>query len=234
MIGALDPRRDGRRLALGLLGRALGSTAPASGPRRRILVVRPDHLGDLLFLTPALARLRHGLPDAEIVGLVGGWGVPILERYPSLDRLIAWDFPWFNRKPRRSLLGPYVSLVRLARRLRDERFDLALQFRPDFWWGALAVRLAGVPERVGYDVPTVRPFLTRALPIRHGLHDVDENLQLAEAVVGIGGEERLAFPIREADRQRARANIRAWSRSAGMLQCRANATDRGTRRDGRG
>jgi heptosyltransferase-2/heptosyltransferase-3 len=173
-------------------------------PRRRVLVVRPDHLGDLLFLTPALRRLRTGLPDAEIVVLVGPWGVPVLERNPNLDRLIVWDFPWFDRRPRRSLLGPYASLARLATRLRAERFDLALQFRADFWWGALAVRLANIPEHVGFDAPVLRDLLTDALPLRHGVHAARENLRLAEFISGAGnGAEPLEFPVNDDDRRRA-------------------------------
>lgn len=182
MIGLIQPRTDGRRIALAGLGRLLRPPTPTASSRARILVVRPDHLGDLLVLTPALARLRRAYPDAEIVGLVGPWGVPVLATNPNLDRLIAWDFPWFDRRPRRSLTAPYRSLLDLARVLRAEDFDLAIQFRPDFWWGALAVRLAGIPEQLGYDVPAVRGFLTRAVPVVHGLHAADENLRLVEAL----------------------------------------------------
>lgn len=203
MIGVIEPRSDSRRLMLSLLGNALSRPRQSQSERRKILVVRPDHLGDLLFLTPALRRLRTGLPEAEMVGLVGPWGVPVLQDNPNLDRLISWDFPWFDRKPRRSILGPYISLVRLARLLRAEKFDLALQFRPDFWWGALAVRLAGTVEHVGFDVPIVRPFLTEALPLRHGFHDALENLRLAEKVAGSQQDEPLEFVVTDAHRRRA-------------------------------
>jgi len=203
MIGLISPREDGRRALLHVVGRALGRSEHSTSERQKSLVVRPDHLGDLLFLTPALSRLRRGFPNAEIVGLVGTWGLPVLQRNRNLNRLIGWDFPWFNRRPRRSALAPYWSLVQLARLIRTEQFDLALQFRADFWWGAMAVRLAGVPEHVGFDVPSVRPFLTRALALRHGWHAADENLWLAEAVAGPGSGERLEFPVSDADRRRA-------------------------------
>jgi lipopolysaccharide heptosyltransferase II len=200
MIGAIEPRADLRRAALAGLGWLAGPALSRIGGRQKVLVIRPDHLGDLLFLTPALQRLRHGLPDAELVGLIGSWGVPVLVRNPQLDRIITWDFPWFDRKPARSAIARYTSLVRLAARLRAEKFDLAIQFRADFWWGALAVRLAGVPEHLGYAAPTVRPFLTQSVPIQHGRHAADENLALAEIVAGPGGGERLEFPVTEAER----------------------------------
>src|SRR5437588_446441 len=35
---------------------------------KRILIIRPDHLGDLLFATPALELLRIAFPQAHITG----------------------------------------------------------------------------------------------------------------------------------------------------------------------
>lgn len=203
MIGVVRPREDGRRLGLALLGRAIGRP-PGGSDRERVLVVRPDHLGDVLFLTPALRQLRRGLPRARIVALVGTWGEPVLRHNPHLDGLLTWDFPWFDRQPRGSALAPYRSLAALAARLRAERFDLALQFRDDFWWGALAVRLAGLPEQVGFDVPIVRPFLSRSVPLAPGRHVADENRRLVAAVVGDDGRgDGLEFPVEPAARWRA-------------------------------
>jgi lipopolysaccharide heptosyltransferase II len=169
--------------------------APAATTPRRVLVLRPDHLGDLLFATPALRRLRAALPDAEIVGLVGPWGEPILGRSPHLDGLIAWDVPWFNRRSRGGPLAPYLSALRLARLLRERQFDAALVLRFDFWWGALAAHLAGIPRRIGYGVPEVAPFLTDAVPYLGVRHEVERNHALVAALVG--ETERPADPRSE-------------------------------------
>lgn len=42
----------------------------------RILLIRPDHIGDLLFTTPALRALHAAFPQAHIACLVGPWGDP--------------------------------------------------------------------------------------------------------------------------------------------------------------
>ena len=148
-------------------------------------MIRPDHLGDLLFLTPALHRLRMARPEAEITALVGPWAKPILERNPDVDSLFTWDIPFFNRRGKASSIEPYLSAVRLARALRAERFDAALVMRFDFWWGALVAQLAGIPQRVGYALPDVAPFLTKAVAYPVGkTHEVDRNLDLIGAFVG--------------------------------------------------
>src|SRR4051812_27296229 len=68
-----------------------------SHPPRKLLLIRPDHLGDLLMLTPALASLRKALPQAEITVMVSPAGAASLENNPDIDRLIRCDFPGMTR-----------------------------------------------------------------------------------------------------------------------------------------
>lgn len=151
--------------------------------RRRILVIRPDHLGDLLFVTPALALLRRAQPEAHIACLVGPWGQDVLSGNPDVDEVLTCDFPWFNRRPRRSLLEPYALLREKARSLAVSRFDVAINLRFDFWWGALLAHLAGIPEIIGYDRAGCRPFLTQALPYVPRRHEVEQNLRLVATLL---------------------------------------------------
>ena len=166
-----------RHMFLSLLARIPVAASQAGAPPR-IVLIRPDHLGDLLFMTPALHALRKAAPDAHIACLVGPWGEAILRDSPDLDQLLTCDFPWFNRRPRGSLWQPYAALWREAQRLRAQRFDVAYVMRFDFWWGAALARLAGIPRRIGYALPDVRPFLTEAMSYTPGLHEVEQNLRL--------------------------------------------------------
>jgi ADP-heptose:LPS heptosyltransferase len=50
--------------------------------------------------------------------------------------------------------------------------------RPDHWWGALALALARVPARVGYNLPELGPLLTCALPPPGREHAVVTGLRL--------------------------------------------------------
>jgi ADP-heptose:LPS heptosyltransferase len=177
------------------------------GAPRRILVIRPDHLGDLLFLTPALHTLRMANPGVHLACLVGPWGEAILRDNPDLDELLTCDFPWFNRRAKASPWQPYAVLWREALRLRRMHFDTAYVMRFDFWWGAALARLAGIPRRIGYALPGVQPFLTDAITYTPGLHEVEQNLCLVGALPspqvgrGVGGEGAppLRFTIPSAD-----------------------------------
>ncbi len=148
-----------------------GVATPAGNAPSRILVIKPDHLGDVLLMTPALQKLRHHCPSAQIVVLVGPWSAPILARNPIPDAVLTLPFPGFERggEPR-SRLRPYLTLLRYALLLRGCGFAYALLMRDDHWWGAALAMAAGIPQRIGYAVPVCRPFLTTAHPWNPAAH----------------------------------------------------------------
>ena len=162
------------RLRLALLRAIPTLSSPIShlqSPISNLILIRPDHLGDLLFSTPTLRLLRQRYPSARITALVGPWGAPILAHNPHVDEIITLPFPGFARQPKPSPWQPYALVRRWARQLRG-RYDLAFILRFDHWWGALLAYLARVPLRVGYAVPEVAPFLSHALPYNAGRHEV--------------------------------------------------------------
>ncbi|MGB9738742.1 MAG: glycosyltransferase family 9 protein [Chloroflexus aggregans] len=154
-------------------------------PPQRILIIKPDHLGDLLLATPALAALRTALPTAHLTALVGPWAAPMWQRLPELDALVTLPFPGFDRtvaKPSR--LTPYLLLLREALRLRRQRFDAALIMRDDHWWGAALALLTGIPRRIGFAHPLCRPLLSEALDYHPRQHVTQQALDLVAALTG--------------------------------------------------
>lgn len=141
------------------------SSTPRGDRAPRILLIRPDHLGDVLLTTPAIAALRQALPAAHIVALVGPWSAAVLAHNSDLDAVWTMDYPGFGRGPRPALWEPYTRLAYEARRLRAAGFIAAVNLRPDFWWGAALVALAGVPVRCGYAVAPGQRALTHTLPL---------------------------------------------------------------------
>ncbi|HEM62355.1 MAG TPA: glycosyltransferase family 9 protein, partial [Chloroflexi bacterium] len=90
------------------------------------MLIRPDHLGDVLFTTPALRGLRAALPDAHLSCMVGPWAAPVLARNPHVNEVLTCPFPGFARRPKRHLLEPYLLLWSEAQKLRSKSFDAAL------------------------------------------------------------------------------------------------------------
>lgn len=189
-----------RRALLRAIGRGLAARPTRRSERcdglRRILLIRPDHLGDVLWLTAGLRGLRARYPEVEVTVAVGPWSTPALANNPDLDALLPLPFPGFVRESaaRGGKLSPYALLARAARQVRALAFDAAVILRDDHWWGALLAASAGVPRRFGYAHPDVAPFLTDALPLAPGRHAARNNIALLDALLAAGGRETISGP----------------------------------------
>lgn len=159
----------------------------------RILLVRPDHLGDLVMTTPVLEALKSHLPNAHITMMVGPWSSEVVARHPAIDRLITRAFPGFRRAPQ-GPIAPYLLLFQTARQLRRQRYDLAINLRPDFWWGAALLYLAAIPRRVGYAIAPGTSFLNYAQPFHTPEHAAVSNLRLVSAALCALGKPALDEP----------------------------------------
>jgi len=116
-----------------------------------------------------------------------------MERNANADQVLVCPFPGFTRQPKPSFLQPYALLGSHARLLQGQGYDLALVLRFDHWWGALLAYWAGIPQRVGYALPELRPFLTQPVLYTPGRHEVEQNLTLIRAAW-----QRKGPPIEEA------------------------------------
>jgi ADP-heptose:LPS heptosyltransferase len=185
-------------LLVRLLGAPGAHTAAQSANKTlsdtpHILLLRPDHLGDVLMTTPVLHALKLNAPDAQITMMVGPWSSEVVAHHPDIDRLLTCPFPGFQRAAQKAL-APYTLLFSVAKQLRRGHYDLAINLRPDFWWGAALIYLACVPRRVGYALEPGRPFLTHALPFRSPEHATVSNLRLASAALQASGYPLLDEP----------------------------------------
>lgn len=109
----------------------------------RVLLVRLRLIGDVVFTTPAIRALRRRFPDADITYLVELGAAPVVAANPHLSSVVAVARTGGARR--------VADDLRLARRLRAARFDVAIDFHggPRSAWLTWASR---APVRVGYDV----------------------------------------------------------------------------------
>jgi heptosyltransferase-2 len=108
----------------------------------KIVVVLPNHLGDVVMATPALRALRAGRPRARITALVPAPLDEVLRGLHSLDRLVG-----HRRYAERGWLGQARGRWQLGRAERGA--DLALVL-PNSFAGALLAWSIGAERRVGY------------------------------------------------------------------------------------
>ena len=135
----------------------------------RILIVQSGFLGDIILTTPLVAALRRHRPDADLTMLVTPAGRPLVAAHPGLDGLWVDD----KRAGGRGVRG----LAALVRRLRAGRFDVAVAAHKS-WRTALALRLAGIPRRIGFASAPGARLYTERVPRPLSAHDRDRLLGL--------------------------------------------------------
>ena len=206
------PRHHLRNTILKVVART--PIPPRAADTNRLLIIRPDHLGDMLLTTPAIRAIKDARPALSIHVLCGESCADMLASFDEIDQVLTLAFPGFGRGAAEA--NAYLLALQSARKLRRVGYDSAIIMRPDHWWGALLAKLAGIGQRIGYSQPGVAPFLTVARALAHQ-HVVEQNLRLAEAFTGVArtDEPRLELPIRTQDRESVDALLAGWGVAAG-------------------
>ena len=96
----------------------------------KILMVRPDHLGDLLMNIDAMYSLKKEYPRARLFLITPPWNLAVARKLEFIDEVIPVKLKWycFNReKP-----TPMIQLMAIIKALRKERIDLFIDFRGDY------------------------------------------------------------------------------------------------------
>jgi predicted lipopolysaccharide heptosyltransferase III len=154
----------------------------------RILLVRLRQIGDVVFTTPAIHALRQRFPDAHLTYIVEPAAAPIVAGNPHLNQVIV--------APRAHGLRGLLDDLALAKQLRADRYDLAI----DFHGGpraSLLTWLSGAPDRLGYDVVGRGWMYTQRVARPRGLrprHSVENQWDLL-APLGVAPPDRSALPM---------------------------------------
>jgi lipopolysaccharide heptosyltransferase II len=204
-------RHQIRRVLLRLLANTYIPPSRTAESTNRILLIRPDHLGDLLLTTPAMHALRAACPNTEIHALVGPWSAGLLENFDMLDLVLTINFPGFTRGRNTNWRSPYRYAIETARRLRRIGYAQAIIFRPDHWWGAWLANLTGIPRRIGYNHIDTALFLTDTVERQHE-HAVQQNLKLVEALTQTpAANPTYSFPVTATDHAYVQGYLAEWN-----------------------
>ena len=153
-----------------------------------------------MFTTPAIRGLRRQFPDAHITYIVEPAAAPVVARNPHLNDVIV-------SRGRRGVAGLLDDLA-LVRRLRDERYDLVVDFHSGPR-SSLIAWLSGAPRRIGYDVPgrgwmyTTRVPRPKAIRARHAVANQWDLLN----TLGIATPEPMQSPTEMIADARAAATV---------------------------
>jgi heptosyltransferase-1 len=113
---------------------------------KKILIIKPSSLGDIVLALPALSALRRSFPEAKISWLIRPEFAPLLKNHPDLSEVILFDRKFLGKAwyhPR-----AFASLVSLIWRLNRSKFDTVIDLQGLFRTACFAW-LSGCRKRLG-------------------------------------------------------------------------------------
>ena len=176
---------------------------------KRVLVVKPDGLGDAVLASAFLRELRRNLPQARILLVVHKDVYPLVELCPYVNEILT--YPWGPAAMPGEFRGAFRAFV-WATRLWARRLDLAILARwdVDYYHGASMVYWSGARRRAGYSekVNALKARLNRGrdaffthlcreVTVRH---EVERNLDLIRFLGGDVHENGLELWLDDADK----------------------------------
>ena len=152
---------------------------------RRLLIVKPSSLGDVVHALPTLTALRRRFPSSKLVWLVKREWAEVLEGNPDLDEVLAVDL---------SARGWPAAI----RAVREGRFDLVMDLQGLLrsailgWASGSAVRVGFTNGREGSPW-----FYTHRVPVPDAsMHAVDRYLLMARFLgADVGKVKPADFPL---------------------------------------
>ena len=173
---------------------------------RRIALLKPSALGDIVHALPVLPALRTRFPAAHITWVVNTAYEPLLAGHPDLTDTLAFDRGAFQKGVRRAIR---YSLG-FAAELRRQRFDLVIDLQGLLRTGLMCLA-TGSPRRVGFANAREGSRHTYTHKVRvpdaDRIHAVDRYWRIAEALGAGDGPKRFHVPLQAAEVEWAHAEL---------------------------
>lgn len=132
---------------------------------KKILVIRLDHLGDVVLTTPAIKSLKNEFKDAKIDVLVRPFAKELLLNNKNISEVIMLNPPWFAREK-----TSFANLFKFISK-NFRKYDLVIDFHADPRNILLAYFLGKF--RLGSDVRGLGFLLNKISDYKTDVHVID-------------------------------------------------------------
>jgi heptosyltransferase I len=181
---------------------------------RRIVLIKPSALGDIVHSLPVLSALRQRFPQAHIAWVVNRGYEALLAGHPDLDETIGFD----RNTLRAGVMNAVLRSMRFLSRLRRQRFDLVIDLQGLLRTGVITLA-SGATRRIG--LASAREGAVRAytdvVADTGQAHAIDRYWTVAEALGITTKTIQFRLPVVPAAAQWAREQLDAAPRPWLML-----------------
>jgi lipopolysaccharide heptosyltransferase II len=185
---------------------------------KKILLVNPFGIGDVLFTTPVIRAIKDSWSAARIGYLCNRRVQPLLEANPLIDFVYVYERDEFAAARRTSFFKWLGDLKLFLDGIKKEDFDLALDFSLNTQFGFFCW-YAGIKERMGYNFKGRGKFLTRKIKLTtyHDKHIVEYYAGLLKYLGLELKRPKLELYLRENDTAWAKDSLAKIEKGSGPL-----------------
>ncbi len=162
---------------------------------KNFLVIRPDNMGDVIMMTPALRALKQTF-SCKITLLTSKMGNAITPFISYIDDTLIYDVPWIKTT---NVKRP-EACIELVDILKDLHFDAAIistVYSQSALPSAIIAYMAGIPLRLGWCRENPYDLLTDWIPDKEPYlfvqHQVARELELVAHIGAFCNDERLSL-----------------------------------------
>ena len=148
---------------------------------RKILIVKPSSLGDVIHSLPFLNAVKTCLPKSEIHWVIAKGLEGILESHPMIDKL--WVIDKDSWKNIQNVKSTIQEIKVLFKKLKQEKYDLVVDLQGLLRSGVITAA-TGAPVRIGFREAREGSsvFYTHKVAGGKNIHAVDRYLKIAESL----------------------------------------------------
>ncbi|MCX5750940.1 MAG: glycosyltransferase family 9 protein [Candidatus Saganbacteria bacterium] len=183
-------------------------------PIKKILIIRPDAIGDVVLITPALSALKKRFPEAKLTLLIQKYTEDVVKGNPDIDAIIIDDI----KAGKVNNVFEYFGYVN---RIKSQKFDLCVNYYNDTPAYAYLPFLAGIPYRIADKSRILSSWLSNLGTFLNHLdpnkHVVERNLDLIMPLGIDRSNPKLILPIQKESENKVAALLESLNISKEQL-----------------
>ena len=164
----------------------------------KVLLIKPDHLGDMLLLTSILPLLAKKFPNAMIDIICSKGSSEILKDNPWIRNKHCIDHPMLSRQ-KQGFFQFWKRYLKIRKTCKEAQYDLCLLMRP-FGGNFILLGRAIKPKcLIGHGTAGFRKFLDIEVKWNEGVHETQHFLEVLAPLGVFASKPELEYELFPSD-----------------------------------
>ena len=133
--------------------------------KKRILIINPFGIGDVVFSTPLIEILKRRFPDSFIGYVCNRRVSELISTNPKLDRIFVYEKDEYRDVWQRSKVECFKKIWAFLMTIKKERFDISIDLSLGYQ-SSMFLILIGIRRRLGFNYRDRGIFLTDQINIK--------------------------------------------------------------------